>query len=89
MDYTVQGILQARTLEWVAFPFSKGSSQPRDQTLCPTLQVNSLPADPQGKPKNIGVGTIPSPAGLPDPRIELGSPASQVDSLPNELSGKP
>ena len=32
MDYTVQGILQARILEWVAFPFSSGSSQPRDQT---------------------------------------------------------
>ena len=32
MDYTVHRILQARTLEWVAFPFSKGSSQPRDQT---------------------------------------------------------
>ena len=30
MDYTVHGILQARTLEWVAFPFSRGSSQPRD-----------------------------------------------------------
>ena len=32
MDYTVHGILQARTLEWVAFPFSRGSSQPRDRT---------------------------------------------------------
>ena len=32
VDYTVHGILQARTLEWVAFPFSRGSSQPRDQT---------------------------------------------------------
>ena len=32
MDYTVHGILQARILEWVAFPFSRGSSQPRDQT---------------------------------------------------------
>ena len=31
-DYTVPGILQARILEWVAFPFSRGSSQPRDQT---------------------------------------------------------
>ena len=30
MNYTVQGILQARILEWVAFPFSRGSSQPRD-----------------------------------------------------------
>ena len=27
-----QGVLQARILEWVAFPFSRGSSQPRDQT---------------------------------------------------------
>ena len=32
MDYTVHGILQARILEWVAFPFSRGSSQPRDKT---------------------------------------------------------
>ena len=32
MDYTVHGILQARILEWVAFPFSRGSSQPRDRT---------------------------------------------------------
>ena len=28
----VLGILQARILEWVAFPFSRGSSQPRNQT---------------------------------------------------------
>ena len=32
MDYTVCGILLARILEWVAFPFSRGSSQPRDRT---------------------------------------------------------
>ena len=32
MDCTVHGILQARILEWVAFPFSRGSSHPRDQT---------------------------------------------------------
>ena len=32
MDYTVHGVLQARILEWVAFPFHRGSSQPRDQT---------------------------------------------------------
>ena len=30
MNYTVHAILQARILEWVAFPFSRGSSQPRD-----------------------------------------------------------
>ena len=32
MDCIVHGILQARILEWVAFPFSRGSSQPRDET---------------------------------------------------------
>ena len=32
MDYSVHGILQARIVEWVAFPFSRGSSQPRDQS---------------------------------------------------------
>ena len=30
-DYTVHGILQARILEWISVPFSRGSSQPRDQ----------------------------------------------------------
>ena len=32
MDYTVYGILQVRTLEWVAIPFSRESFQPRDGT---------------------------------------------------------
>ena len=32
MDYTVHGILQARILERVTFPFSKGYSQPMDET---------------------------------------------------------
>ena len=38
MDYVVHGILKARILEWVAFPFSRGSSQARDQT-----QVSCVP----------------------------------------------
>ena len=32
MDYTVHGIFQARILEWVVFPFSRGSSRPRNRT---------------------------------------------------------
>ena len=44
MYYTVYGILQARILEWVAFPFSKGSSHPRNQTqvsrIAGGLQIN-------------------------------------------------
>ena len=31
MDYTIHGILQAKILEWVAFPFFRGSAQPRDR----------------------------------------------------------
>ena len=30
MAYTVHGLLQATVLEWIAYPFSRGSSQPRD-----------------------------------------------------------
>ena len=37
MDYTVHGILQARILEWVAFPFSRGFSQSRDGTQVPRI----------------------------------------------------
>ena len=50
--------LQARMLEWVAFPFSRGCSQPRDRTSSPILQADSLPAEPKGEPKNAGVGSL-------------------------------
>ena len=50
MDYTVHEILQARILEWVAFPFSRGSSQPGIEHRSPAMQEDSLPAEPQGKP---------------------------------------
>ena len=48
MDYTVHGILQVRRL--VTFPFSRGSSQPRDQTQSHALQADSLASEPPGKP---------------------------------------
>ena len=32
MDFTVHGIPQARVLEWVAYPFSSGSSRPKNRT---------------------------------------------------------
>ena len=56
--HVVRGILQARILEWVTFPFSRGTSQPRDEPRSPELQVDSLPVEPQGKPKNTGVGSL-------------------------------
>ena len=53
MDYTVHAILQARILEWVAIPFSRGSSQPRDQT-----QISCIVG---GKSMNTGVGSLSLP----------------------------
>ena len=47
MDHTVHGILRARTLEWVAFPFFRESSQLRDQTLL-LLGIKNLPAIARG-----------------------------------------
>ena len=58
VSYIIHGILQARILEWVAFPFSRASSQPRDWAQYPTLQANSLPAEPPGKPTNTGMGSL-------------------------------
>ena len=53
-----QRILQARILELVAFPFSRGLPNPAIELGFPALQVDSLPAEPQGKPKNTGVGSL-------------------------------
>ena len=58
VDYIVHGILQARILERVAFPFSRGSSQPWDQTQVSRIAGGFLLAEPQGKPKNTGVGSL-------------------------------
>ena len=58
MDYTVHRILQARILEWVAFPFSRGSSQPRDQTQVSHIVGGFFTNEPQGKPKNTEVGSL-------------------------------
>ena len=58
MDYTVHGILQDWILEWVAFPFSRGSPNQGIEPRSPPLQMDSLPAKTQGKPKNTGVGSL-------------------------------
>ena len=43
-------ILQARILEWVAMPSSRGSSQPRDWTQVSRTASDSSPSEPPGKP---------------------------------------
>ena len=53
------GTLQARILEWVALPFSRGSSHPRDWTQVSCTAGGFLPAEPQRKHKKSGVGSLP------------------------------
>ena len=51
MDSTVHWILLARILKWVAFPFSRGSSQPRDQTQVSRIAGRFFTGEPPGKPE--------------------------------------
>ena len=55
------GILQARILEWVTMPSSRGSFNPGIKPRSPALQVNSSLPEPSGKPKNTGVGSLSLP----------------------------
>ena len=59
---SVHGILQARIVEWVAMPSSRGSSQPRDRTCISQhllhWQVGSLPLAPPGKPNKFLIWNI-------------------------------
>ena len=68
MEYTVHGILQARILEWIAFPFSRGSSLPRHRPRSPALQADRLPAKPQGKPWILEWVAYPFSSGSSQPR---------------------
>ena len=72
MDYTVHGILQARILEWVTFPFSRGSFQPRDRT-----QVSHIAL---GNPKNTRWVAYPFSSRSFQPRNRTWSPALHAES---------
>ena len=69
------------------FPSLGDLPNPGIEPRSSTLQADSLPAEPPGKPKNTGVGSPSLPTDLPNPGIEPGSPALQADSLLTELSG--
>ena len=90
MDYTVYGILQARILEWVAFPFSRGSSQPRNGTQAFYITGGFFNSWAPREAQEYWSGqSIPSPGDFSGPGIKPGSPALQANSLPAELPGKP
>ena len=68
MDYTVCGILQARILECIAFPFCRGSSQPRDRTQVsrinktPKLPLLCIQFSPAGSPPHLSLSSHPGPS---------------------------
>ena len=78
MDHTVHGILQARILEWVPFSSPGDLPNPGIKPRSPTLQADSLPAEPQGKPSifllaiylthdSVYMSTLLSQFSLPSP----------------------
>ena len=65
-DHTVHRILQARILEWAAFPSPGDLPSPRTEP--PTLQADSSPAEPQGSPRILEQVAYPFPSRSSRPR---------------------
>ena len=83
------GILQARILEWVATPSSRGSSQPKDWTQLSLMAGGFFTSWATRESQEYLSGRpIPSPVDLSNPGIEPGSLALPADSLAAELPGK-
>ena len=57
-DCTFHGILQARILEWVPITSLVDLPNPGIKPRSFTLQADSLPAEPQGKPQNTGMSSL-------------------------------
>ena len=55
---TVHGDSPGKILEWVVMPSSRDLPNPGIKPRSPTLQADSLPSEPQRKPKNTGVGGL-------------------------------
>ena len=86
MDYTVHGNLQARILEWVAFPFFRGIFLTQESNPgLPHCRCILYQPSHKGSP---GILEWIAYLNLPNPGIQPGSHTLQADSLPIELSGK-
>ena len=74
MDYTDHEILQVRILDWVAIPFSRGSSQPRDQTQVSCIAGGFFTSWATREAQEYWGGLLfPPPENLPYPGIEPAS----------------
>ena len=80
----MHGILQARILEQVAFPFSRRFSQPRDQTQVSHTAGRFFTSWATRKAQeHWSELSVPSPEDRPNPGIDQGSPALQADFFTN------
>ena len=87
---SVHGILQARVLEWVAFPSPCVSFSCVQIFVIPWTVALQAPLFMEFSRQEYWSGLpFPSPGDLPDPGIESMSPVLQADSLPSEPPGKP
>ena len=88
------GFSQQEYWNGLSCPPPEDLPNPEIKPRSPTLQPDSLASEPPGKPKNTGVGPIPSsgfipsPGFIPNQGIELGSPALRADSLPRKIPGQ-
>ena len=85
MDYTVHGILWTRILKWVAFRFSRGSSQPRNQTHVSHIVGGIYQLNHKGSPRILECVAYPFSSGSSQPRNWTRSPVLQADSFPTDL----
>ena len=74
MDYAIRGILQARIQEWVAIPFSRGSSQPRNGTQVSHIASRFFTS--WAIREYWSELPFPPPSDLPHPGIKPKSPVS-------------
>ena len=72
IDCVVHGILQARILEWVAFPSPGDLPSPEIEQRFPALQVDSLPANQQGSPRMVEWVAYSFSSGSSRPRNQTG-----------------
>ena len=88
MDCIIHGILQARILEWVAFPFFRGSSKPRDVTQVPLIEgrlfTNWAPREAQEYWSSLVAQLVKN---LLDLVPELGRSPGEGNSCPLQYSG--
>ena len=81
--WTIESMEFSRLESWSGQPFPSPGDLPNPgiEPRSPELQVDALPAEPQGKPQNTGVGSLSLLQGISQPR----SPTLQVDSLPESF----